>query len=400
MFRPAADQDRNRLRVLAARDEGHLVIADLLLVDELGVAEVVLRELVELRDDLPARGLRQLLHVGLLDPPDGVDFLLREVVLREVVDAFLAEEHVRAALPDGLDHPLQHPFLLVEEGLELGRIRDLDLRVDLRLLDFEGRVDQGDLPFLHFARHAGVDAFLVHDDPVHELRVGDRSALLLDDLDVVVVDEVRAIRALLRDRRDGLDGDVGEQLLVPARGLRGHRGHRDLLEGVQVLHGNLHRDLLEDLPRLVRRLAVARGDYGRMNVLFDQVFRLLEQLSREDDRRGRAVAGLLVLGLRDLDEHLGRRVLDVNLLQDRHAIVRDHDVPEAVDQHLVHPAGPEGRADRVRNGLRRGDVVELRSLAALAASPFLQNQNRRSCWHHVNLSEYGIRRHAYVETSI
>src|SRR5213078_2647240 len=156
----------------------------------------------------------------------------------------------------------------------------------------------------------------------------------------------------------------------------------------------------EDLPRLVRRLAVARGDYGLMNVLFDQIFRLLEQLTREDDRRGRAVAGLLVLGLRDLDEHLGRRVLDVNLLQDRHAIVRDHDVPEAVDQHLVHPAGPEGRADRVRNGLRRGDVVELRSLAALAASPFLQNQNRRSCWHHVNLSEYGIRRHAYVETSI
>src|SRR5947208_3489861 len=117
VFRPAADQDRDCLRVLAARDEGHLVIADLLLVDELGVAEVVLRELVELRDDLPARGLRQLLHVGLLDPPDGVDFLLREVVLREVVDAFLAEEHVRAALADFEDIAVIATFLRVSRSL-------------------------------------------------------------------------------------------------------------------------------------------------------------------------------------------------------------------------------------------------------------------------------------------
>src|SRR6267143_4392669 len=125
-----------------------------------------------------------------------------------------------------------------------------------------------------------------------------------------------------------------------------------------------------------------------MDVLFDQVFRPLEQFSRQDDSRGRAIARFLVLGLRDLNEHLRGGVLDVDFLEDRHAIVCDDDVSQAVDEHLVHPARAEGRADRIRNGLRRCDVVELRSLAALAARPLLEYQYLRSCWHHVNLSEY------------
>src|SRR5439155_567497 len=174
---------------------------------------------------------------------------------------------------------------------------------DLRLLHFQSGVDQRDLSLSHFAWHAGMNAFLVDDNPVHHRRVGDGTTLLLDDLDVVIIDEIGIVRPLLRDRADGLDGDVGE-------------------------------------------------------------------------------------------------VLDVDLLEDRHAIVRDDDVSQAVDEHLVHPTRAEGRANRIRDGLRRCDVVELRSLAALAARPFLEYQYLRSCWHHVNLSEYGIRDFAYVGTSI
>src|SRR5207249_11455198 len=121
------------------------------------------------------------------------------------------------------------------------------------------------------------------------------------------------------------------------------------------------------------------------------VLGLLEQLAGQDDGRRGAVAGFLVLGLRDLDEHLRRGVFDVNLLEDRDAIVRDDDVPEAVHEHLVHSAGAQGRANRIRHGLRGGDVVELCSLAALAARPFLQDEYRRTCWHHVSSSEYRIR---------
>src|SRR6058998_1855841 len=385
----SAQEDRDRLRVLAARHERHLVIANLLLVDLLGEAEVVLRELVELRHDLAAGGLRELLHVRLLDPANSVDLLLREVVLREIVDALLAEDHSRAALPHDLDHALQHRLFLVEEGLELGRVRDLDLRVD-----------EGDLRVLDLAGHPGVHAFLVDDDPVDQLRVRDRTALLLDDLNVVIVDEVRSVGFLLGDRRDRLHGDVRQELLVATCGLGRHRGHPDLLQGIEVFDRDFRRDLLENLVGLVRGLAIPGRDHGRVDVLVDEVLRLLEQLPGQDDGRRGAVAGLLVLGLRDLDEHLRRGVFDVDLLENRDAIVRDDDVPEAVHEHLVHSAGAQRRADRIGNRLRGGDVVELRSLAALAARPLLQNQYRRSCWHHVNLSEYGIRDSAYVGTSI
>src|SRR5437867_3105859 len=74
-----------------------------------------------------------------------------------------------------------------------------------------------------------------------------------------------------------------------------------------------------------------------------------------------------------------------------HPDLLDGDVSEAVHKHLIHSAGAQGRANRIRNRLRGRDVVELRSLAALAARPFLQDQYRRTCWHHVSSSEYRIR---------
>src|SRR2546422_295264 len=391
VLRAAAQENRDRLRVLASRHERHLVVANLLLVDLLGEAQVVLRQLVELRHDLATGRLRELLHVRFLDPAHCVDLLLRQVVLREVVDALLAEDHGRAALPHDLDHALQHRLFLVQKGLELGRVRDLDLRVDLGLLDLEGRVNEGDLCVLHLAGHPGVHAFLVDDDAVDECRVRDRTALLLHNLNVVIVDEVRSVGSLLRDRRHRLHGDVRQEFLVAAGGLGRHRCHPDLLEGVELLDGNLRRDLLENLVGLVRGLAIPGRNHGRMDVLVDQVLGLLEQLPGQDDGGRRAVAGLLVLGLRDLDEHLRRGVLNVDLLENRDAVVGDDDVPEAVHKHLVHSAGAQGRANRIRNRLRGRDVVELRSLAALAARPFLQDQYRRTCWHHVSSSEYRIR---------
>src|SRR5947199_2483893 len=276
MLGAPAQEDRDRLRVLASRDERHLIVADLLLVRELRETEVVLRELVELRHDLAAGRFRELLHVRLLDAAYCIDFLLREVVLREIVDALLAEDHGRAAFPHDLDHALQHRLFLVEEGLELGRVRDLDLRVNLGLLDLEGRVDEGDLRVFHFAGHPGVHAFLVDDDAVDECRVRDRTALLLHDLDVVIVDEVRSVGSLFRDRRHGLHGDVRQELLVAACGLGRHRGHPDLLQGVAFLDRNLRRDLLENLVGLVRGLAIPGRNHGRVNVVVDEVLRFLK----------------------------------------------------------------------------------------------------------------------------
>src|SRR3989449_1693555 len=342
VLRATAQEDRDRLRVLAPRHERHLIVADLLLVHLLRKAEIVFRQLVELRHDLAAGRLRELFHVRLLDPAHRVDLRLREVVLREVVDALLAEDHGRAALPHDLDHALQHRLFLVEEGLELGRVRDLDLRVDLGLLDLEGRVDEGDLRVLDLAGHPGVHAFLVDDDPVDQLRVRDRTALLLDDLNVVIVDEVRSVGFLLGDRRDRLHGDVRQELLVATCGLGRHRGHPDLLQGIEVFDRDFRRDLLENLVGLVRGLAIPGRDHGRVDVLVDEVLRLLEQLPCQDHGRRGSVAGFLVLGLRNLDEHLRGGVFDVNLLEDRDAIVRDDDISEAVYEPLVHAARAQG----------------------------------------------------------
>src|SRR5207247_11383335 len=44
-------------------------------------------------------------------------------------------------------------------------------------------------------------ALPIYDDAVDELRVRDRTALLLHNLNIVIVDEVRAVGALLGDRR-------------------------------------------------------------------------------------------------------------------------------------------------------------------------------------------------------
>src|SRR5437762_2472044 len=142
MLGPSADQDRNGAGFLAARDERHVVRPDLALLDEIGLPEFFRGEVIEVRDDPRAGRLRELLHVALLDPPDRVDARLCEVVLGDIVDALLAEDDVGAGFLDLRDHRLEALLLLVEELLELRRISDPDLFVDLRLLDLERAVDE------------------------------------------------------------------------------------------------------------------------------------------------------------------------------------------------------------------------------------------------------------------
>src|SRR5581483_4930622 len=167
----AAQEHAHGARVLALGDEGHLVVADLALLHEARVAKVLLAEVVEVAHDRGAGRLLELLHVALLDAAHGVDASLREEVLREVVDALLDEDDVRAGLDDLVDLRAQDALFLVEEALEGAGARDLDLRVDLGLLDLEGDVEEGDLRALDALGHAVVDALLVHDDALDHLRV-------------------------------------------------------------------------------------------------------------------------------------------------------------------------------------------------------------------------------------
>ena len=82
------------------------------------------------------------------------------------------------------------------------------------------------------------------------------------------------------------------------------------------------------------------ADDGRMNILLYEVLAALEELASDDDGAGGAVVAVLLLGLGNLDNHLGRGVLDVHLLEDGSTVVGDYHIPHAVDQHLVHALGP------------------------------------------------------------
>src|SRR5437867_2415809 len=382
VLRAAPDEDGDRPGLLAARDERHVVRADLSLFDEVRTAQLLRRQVVEVRHDPRARRLRELLHVALLHPPDRVDAFLGQEVLGDVVDPFLTEDDVRAGRLDLLDHGPQGLLLFIEEHLKLRRIADADLLVHFGLLDLEGAVDERDLRIADELRHPRVDAFLVEDDSIDERRVREVAAVFLLDQDVV---NVRAdlARDLFDDGLDRVDGDVGQEVRVRPDASTGHRGSRDRSESVLIGPLDGKGELSKEFDGLRRGHPVAVHDERRVDLLLDEALRFLEELPGQDDGARRAVADLVVLGLRDLDQHLGRRVLDLDFLQDRDPVVRDRHVAEGVDEHLVHAFRAEGRLDRVGHRASRGDVVEHRAFPFLALRPFLQDDDLLTA-HHEN----------------
>ena len=61
---------------------------------------------MEAGDDPSTRGPSQLLHVALLDPAYSVDSGLGEIMLGQVVNPFLDEEHISPGGGDPVDHAL------------------------------------------------------------------------------------------------------------------------------------------------------------------------------------------------------------------------------------------------------------------------------------------------------
>src|SRR5208282_4109334 len=182
------------------------------------------------------------------------------------------------------------------------------------------------------------------------------------------------------------DGDLRQFRARAEDSLRSHGGRRAVDQDGFVVRLDGRADLgFEKVLRLLaRELETADDDRG-MNVLLEKILGALEELTGDHDRRGRSVAALLVLGLGDLDQHLRGRVLDVDFLQDRDAVVGDRDVPHSVDEHLVHAARTEGRSHHVGDGSGRSDVVRCRALSALAFRTFFQDENRGSLKHTVTV---------------
>jgi hypothetical protein len=158
---------------------------------------------------------------------------------------------------------------------------------------------------------------------------------------------------------DRVDGELRQEVLADLGALAGHGGRSHLPEHLLVLRIDGGRDVIEDRLRLLAGEVVAADDGRRVDVLLEQVLRLLQELAGQRDGRRRAVADFVLLGLGDLDDHLGRGVLDVHLVEDSHPVVGDGDRPEARDEHLVHAFRPERRPYGVRDRAGRPDVVFL-----------------------------------------
>ena len=149
-----------------------------------------------------------------------------------------------------------------------------------------------------------------------------------------------------------------EEVGLAAEDLRRERGlgdrEGDLAAHLVGLDGEL---VLDELDRLLHRHPVARHHRRRVYAVLHQLVRALQQLGGEDDDRGGAVAHLLVLHLRELHEDARRRVLDLELVEDRRAVVRDRHLAQVVDEHLVETDRAERRLDDVRHRERRRHVL-------------------------------------------
>ena len=129
--------------------------------------------------------------------PEGEDALSGEGVQAEGVDALLVEDdealalvvaaHLALELDDLLDAVVDELPLGLDELLPvLGRLVE-EARVNLRLLVLHADVAGEDVAVLERLGHVGVPPAVVHDDALHQLRVGLGSVLHLHDLDHVQV---------------------------------------------------------------------------------------------------------------------------------------------------------------------------------------------------------------------
>mmetsp|Transcript_34240 Transcript_34240/g.58610 ORF Transcript_34240/g.58610 Transcript_34240/m.58610 type:complete len:562 (+) Transcript_34240:259-1944(+) len=351
----AADHDGRGLRVGAAREAHELVLADHHLLDELARAELDLVGRVKRGDDVAVEDEGEALgalEVGVLD---GHDARVGHLLLGQVVDELPVDEHVAAVREDAVDL-LEHLRLL--RRLDLGHLGDrvhLDLgAVDLHLVRVHRRVRHEHLAVCHPLRAADANLLVEQEAVGVEVRVAQGAARPLDDLDLVEVGRATELH-------HRVDRDLREELLV----LREHLGRERRLRDVHQVVAELvlvlrvvHRRRLQRLQRRVAREAVARHHRLRVHLLLDELLRLAQELARQHaDRRG-AVTDLVVLHLGDVDEHLGRGVVDEDRLQNGGTVVGDGDMATLARglQNLVHPLRPQrglheiGDRERAHNG--------------------------------------------------
>lgn len=215
-------------------------------------------------------------------------------MVRLVVKAPLADGQVGTRVLDLLDHLDELFALVVLQLLELLDGRNVELVLGLGLGRLKGAGQDGDLGVLDLGRHLGVGEILVDDDALDEDGVLERAADLAVDLDQLKVD-VLALE--IRNGQHGVDGNVGKLVVRLGDNLAAQTCARNLDQVLCVLLAELDR--VGNLVKLgdgnVAGLVVAVGDADGVDALVDQLGRLLEQRTGQDNDTGCSVTNLVVL---------------------------------------------------------------------------------------------------------
>src|SRR5690606_15612043 len=317
------------LRPPGAVDDRRVLLRDL---DLLRLAQVVERRLLErqadlLGDHLAAGQDRDVLQHRLAAVAEARRLDGRD--LHDAADVVHDQRRERLAL-DVLSDDQQRAARLrdrLEQRQEIPDVRDLlVVNQDVRVLEL-GRL-----------------ALLIVDEVRREVAAVELHTL--DDLELVL--EARAFldrdHAFLADLAHRL-GDDAADLLVRVR-----RDRADLRDGLVVLARLRH--LLELLGQGLRGAVHAPLQVHRVEAGRDLLQALTQDRLREHSGRRRAVAGgvgrLRGHFLDHLDAHVLELVLELDLLRDRHAVLRDGRRAEALLEHDVAAFRAECHLDGVR----------------------------------------------------
>jgi hypothetical protein len=222
----AVDDDGDGLaRVLDARELDDAGANRLNLLDEFGIAKLLLRKVVNVRNGLASSRLADELDLFSLNVLDGHDLQLGQKVQGQVVhgvseDALLDQEDVAARLFDLLADIQQVLALFLENLVHLAVVVDNDLVLHLKRQQATVNVDlnyirlgrrqlelhESNLCLFHARRaSSGLERILGQHEAIDEMRVINGSTELLNKSDILQINV--GSRGRVNNTKDRVDGN-------------------------------------------------------------------------------------------------------------------------------------------------------------------------------------------------
>ena len=124
----------------------------------------------------------------------------------------------------------------------------------------------------------------------------------------------------------------------------------EILGEVSLVGEMVHSDVVEDLLGNGSGLSPSSDDDLGVNFLVDELLGFLEEFSGHDSDGGGTITDFFVLGLGDVDQNFGGRVVNPDRLENGGTIVGDGDSLTGVLvshglENLIHTLGSEGSLD-------------------------------------------------------